>query len=418
MTPTEAGGAGVDGARLWDSVEALARVGATADGGVDRVALTEDDRRGRELVEGWLAEVGCELRRDGIGNVFAHLPGATEGPALMLGSHLDSQPNGGRFDGALGVLCGVEVLRALAARGEAPALPVELAIWTDEEGARFDVSCIGSSVYAGEIPLAEALALRDADGVTVGAALDALGLRGEAAIGEPLPAAYLELHIEQGPVLERLGMPIGIVEAIPGTRWHEIRFTGASGHAGATPYELRHDTLLPAAEVIRRLDQIGRSRPPYGRGTTCKVDVSPNAGSVLPGEVTILTDLRHTDEETVAAMEAELRDAAAEAARAAGVEVEVRSVWGQRAVPFDPAWMELLERASAECGLDSHRLPSGAGHDAGLLAALAPTGMLFVPCADGVSHHPAERVEPDDAVAGARVLLRAVELWLERQAGR
>ena len=293
----------------------------------------------------WLADVGCVIRRDAIGNVFGRREGREpERPAVMIGSHLDSQPDGGRYDGALGVLAGLEVLRTIDEQELVHRAPIEVAIWTDEEGARFGASCIGSSVYAGALELERALALTDADGVRFGDALPRLG--GEHPVGEPLPACYLELHIEQGPRLDRDGRPVGVVEGVTGIEWIAVRIAGRTGHAGTTPPDARLDALLAAARLVAAVDAIAGSRPPDARGTVCVIRAHPNAGSVVVGETELLVDLRHPDAEVLAAMVADL-DALCDGLRRAGFAVTLEARWSQPPIAFDRGCIAALERAAA-----------------------------------------------------------------------
>jgi N-carbamoyl-L-amino-acid hydrolase len=395
-----------DAQRLERSIEELARIGRTPAGGVSRIALTEADRDGRRLVERRLADLGCSIRRDRIGNVFARREGSVpELPAVMVGSHLDSQPDGGRYDGALGVLAGLEVLRTLDERGLTHRAPIELAIWTDEEGARFDVSCIGSSVYAGALELERALALTDADGVLLRDALG--GLAGAHPIGEPLPACYLELHIEQGPHLDRSGRAVAVVDGITGIEWIAVRIVGRTAHAGTTPPEARRDALLAAARLTLAVDASAAARAPAGRGTVCVLRAQPNAGSVVTGETELLVDLRHPSADVLAEMVGELT-AFCDGLRADGFAVAQEPRWSQPPIAFHPDCIATLEQAAARHVSDAPRMVSGAGHDAGYLAMRVPTAMLFVACRDGISHHPDEHVRPQDAATATAVLLDAV----------
>ena len=395
----------VDGARLWRSLQQLGSVGATASGGVRRIALTPEDMAGRRLVEGWAIEAGCVARTDAVGNLVLRRAGRDEQrPAVMVGSHLDTQPDGGRFDGALGVLAGLELLRTLAqARIETEA-PIELAIWTDEEGARFDVSCVGSSVFGGALPLRRALELRDGDGVALSEALARAGAVGAATIGAPLPSCYFELHIEQGPVLEALGATIGVVGGIVGIRWLEVTLTGEQRHAGTTPMDARRDALLAAARLVLAVDELALRHGPDARGTVCVLEAEPNAGSVVVGRTRLVVDLRHPQAETLECMEAELRRRVADL----GVAGEVGELWVQPPTLFDSACVGAVRDAAGALGLPAHELLSGAGHDAGYLAPIVPTAMVFIPCRGGISHHPAEHAEPEHVAAGADVLLHAV----------
>ncbi len=395
----------VDAARLWRTLEEFAEIGGSGGGRVDRVALTPADGAARERLAEHCAELGATVTRDAIGNAFHRLEGTDPDlPPVLLGSHLDSQPGGGRFDGALGVIAGLEVLRVAAA--SPPRRSIELVDWTDEEGARFGVSCIGSSVYSGRLGLAEALALTDAEGVTVREALDGIDAAGAAPAEAGSPRAYLELHIEQGPVLEAAGKTIGVVESIVGIRWLEVRIVGAGGHAGTTPAEGRRDALAAAAELILRVGEIAAGAGPTARGTVCTIAAEPNAGSVIAGEVKVLVDFRHGEEDGMVAMAAEL-DAALEDLRARGFGCECTPTWVQRPFAMDPECVDLVAAQAAELGYAAMRMPSGAGHDAGYLTAVAPTAMVFIPCAAGISHNPRESVTPEDAAAGAAVLLRS-----------
>jgi N-carbamoyl-L-amino-acid hydrolase len=395
----------VDADRLWRTLEEFAAIGGSAGGRVDRVALTPTDGAGRELLAGLCEEIGCTVTRDAIGNTFHRLEGSDASLApVMIGSHLDSQPGGGRFDGALGVIGGLEVLRAIAEESP-PRRSIELVNWTDEEGARFAVSCIGSSVFAGRLAIEEALGLTDADGVTVAEGLAQIGAVGDRLAAVP-PHAYLELHIEQGPVLESEGKTIGVVESIVGIQWLEVRIEGASGHAGTTPAQGRRDALAAAADVIVRVGEIAASRGPAARGTVCTIEAKPNAGSVIAGEVELLVDFRHSENAELAAMVGEL-DRFLEQLSVRGFGCERSLAWGQEPFAMDPGCVRLVEDQAALLELGSLRMPSGAGHDAGYLSTVAPTAMVFVPCAEGISHNPRESVTALDAAAGAEVLLRS-----------
>lgn len=404
----------VDGDRLWASIQAMARVGATPTGGVRRLALTPEDLAGRELLLEWLEPLGCEVRRDAAGNLFARRPGADPGAAAVaVGSHLDSQPDGGAFDGALGVLAGLEVLRALDDAGHTTRRPIELVVWTDEEGARFDVSCVGSQVWAGALPLDDARELRDGDGATFGDALAALGDPTGAVAPDDLDA-YFELHIEQGPQLEEEGVAVGVVEGIFAIRWLEVTLTGRQSHAGTTPMDRRADAALAAARVIDLVDAIGRGHGPDGRGTVCTLALEPDAGSVIAGGARLMVDLRHSSEDELDAMQDRLQAGLAELPRSCGVRATTRDLWIQPRIRFDPSCVDLVQTGADAAGLTSRRMLSGAGHDAGYVAGVVPTAMIFVPCRGGVSHHPDEWASPEAVREGAQVLLDAVRLRADR----
>lgn len=398
-----------NGQRLWSSLEQLATIGGRADGGVQRLALTHEDREARRLVAGWAREIGCSERLDQVGNLFLRREGSDpQRPAVMVGSHLDSQPTGGRFDGALGVLAGLEVLRTLHERGLEHTAPVELAIWTDEEGARFDASEIGSSVFCGEMSLEDAYALTDRDGVTVRQAIEAVGLLGTHPVGQPLPDAYFELHIEQGPILEREDVPIGVVEGATGIEWYEVAFTGAAAHAGPTPMSERRDAGLAAGRLVEAVQRIGLEHQPDGRAAVCTLHAEPNAGSVLIGRSRLLVDLRHPDAAELAHMAHQLRTEAERIAALGAVAAAIRLQWGQPPASFDPDCRDLVRTAAEKLGLATYAIVSGAGHDAVGLSRVAPTAMIFIPCRDGISHHPDEWARPAHVTAGADVLLNAV----------
>jgi N-carbamoyl-L-amino-acid hydrolase len=385
----------------------MAGVGAGLAGGVRRLALSSEDVAGRDLLRAAASDLGCTCRSDLAGNLFIRRAGATDGAPVAFGSHLDTQPNGGAFDGALGVLAGLEVLRALEDAGARTRLPLELVVWTDEEGARFDVSCIGSSIYAGALGLGEARALADGDGVTFGRALELAGEAGELAPGTPALDAYFELHIEQGPQLEAAGLQIGVVDGIVGIRWLEVVLEGAQGHAGTTPMHARADALDAAARIVAAVSRIGHEHGADGRGTVCVVEIEPNAASVIPGRARMVVDLRHAAADVLDAMERELRaafDHLPTSVRAA----PLRELWVQPPISFDPGCVDLVEASARRLGLSWRRMLSGAGHDAGYVSMVAPTAMIFIPCREGVSHHPSEYASPDQVAAGASVLLEAV----------
>jgi N-carbamoyl-L-amino-acid hydrolase len=396
----------VDGARLWESLMALARIGATDKGGVCRLALTDLDRQGRELVMQWARELGCAIRIDAIGNIFMRRAGRRgDLPPVMTGSHIDTQPTGGKFDGNYGVLAGIEVLRTLQAHGIVTEAPVEVVIWTNEEGSRFVPVMMGSGVFAGAFTLAHALEQRDRDGVSVAQALQAIGHDGPEAVGGRPVAAYFEAHIEQGPILEANGKTIGLVRGALGQRWFDVTVTGMEAHAGPTPMELRRDALLAAADIVRQVNRIALDHAPHARGTVGCLDTYPNSRNVIPGRVSLTVDLRAADDATLAAMAAALREYCA--ARP-GVSIDVREVVYFPPQPFDDGLVAALQDSARELGLSSMDVVSGAGHDAVYLARVAPTAMIFVPCKDGISHNEIEDAQPEHLEAGCNVLLSAV----------
>ncbi|WP_042885153.1 Zn-dependent hydrolase [Cupriavidus necator] len=402
----------INGARLWQSLMDLAAIGATPRGGVCRIALTEADRKGRDLVVQWCREAGLEVRVDEIGNVFARRAGTDpNASAVATGSHIDTQPSGGKFDGNFGVLAGLEVMRTLNDLGIATRAPLEVAFWTNEEGTRFTPVMMGSGVFAGEFDAAFARAQTDLDGVSVGSALEAIGYRGTQPAGEVpggMFAAYFEAHIEQGPVLEAAGLPIGVVSGALGQQWYDVTVTGMDAHAGPTPLALRHDAMLAAARMVDAVNRIAHDEAPHGRGTVGYLQVSPNSRNVIPGRVEFSVDFRNLSQDGLDRMHAAMHAAFEGIAAAGGVEVGIRQVVKFEPCAFAPECVGSVRRAAAALGLPHMDVVSGAGHDAVYVARRAPTGMIFVPCKDGISHNELEDALPEHVEAGANVLLQAM----------
>ena len=403
----------VNGERLWQSLMHLAELGATPKGGVCRLALTDLDRQARDRVVGWAREAGCSIRVDAIGNIFARRPGSDPArAAIATGSHIDTQPTGGKFDGNYGVLAGLEVVRTLNDVGIATAAPIEVCVWTNEEGSRFVPVMMGSGVYAGAFPLEHALAARDRDGVSVREALRSIGYAGNApaavADGAPVFGAYFEAHIEQGPVLEASGDVIGVVTGALGQRWYDVTITGMEAHAGPTPMRLRQDALLPATRLMQQVNAIALAQQPDARGTVGWVDVFPNSRNVIPGRVRFTVDFRHTTDAGLAKMDAELRAAAAQLASETGLRIEVDQVVYFPPQPFTPTLVDAVRAGARALGLPQQDIVSGAGHDAVYVARHAPTAMIFVPCKDGISHNEIEDAKEAHLTAGANVLLHAM----------
>jgi N-carbamoyl-L-amino-acid hydrolase len=404
-----AGNLRINEARLWDSLMEMAAIGATPKGGVRRIALSPEDMAGRDLFARWCMALGCSLRVDAAGNMFARRPGQDPSrPPVLIGSHLDSQPTGGKFDGALGVLAGIEVLRVLQEAGIETEAPIEVVNWTDEEGARFGRAMIGSGLWAGQLDPAETEALRDADGVTLGAALDAAGARG-AAHAAPFPAdSYFEVHIEQGPILEREGKRIGVVTGAQAQLWLRAAVTGRDSHAGTTPPSARRDALVGAARMVLAVQTIMRDAGEAGRGTVGSLVVAPGSPNVIPGEVRFTVEFRNPSEAVVAAQAERFRTEAEAIAAGEGLALALEERFRIAAQPFDPACVGLVREAAARLGLSAMEIVSGAGHDAVHVAPVVPSAMIFVPCRDGLSHNEAESIEPSEAADGAAVLLDAV----------
>ena len=399
----------IDGKRLWDSLMAMAEIGATPKGGVRRLTLTDVDKRGRDRFRAECEAAGLTVRIDAIGNMFARREGRDSGrKPVLMGSHLDSQPSGGKFDGALGVLAGLEVMRSLNELGIVTDAPIELVNWTDEEGSRFGRSLLGSGVWAGMWGLEEARALTDPEGVAAGAALDAIGYNGPAPAAAFPADAYFELHIEQGPLLEREGKLIGIVTGTQAQVWYDAVVTGQESHAGTTPPSARKDALVCAARIVDLVDRMMRARGEDGRGTVGQMFVSPNSRNVIPGEVRFSVEFRHPDTAEVERLDAQFPREAGFIARDCRVRFELRRVFLAPHQPFDPACMDLVRQGAAKLGYPAREIVSGAGHDAVYVAQHVPTAMIFTPCKDGLSHNEAEEIKPEEAEAGCQVLFEAV----------
>jgi len=397
----------VDGDRLWRSLMELAEIGATARGGVCRLTLSDEDRRARERFVAWARAAGLDAHVDAIGNIRCRRPGADpEAPSVAMGSHLDSQPSGGKFDGAYGVLAGLEVMRTLAEAGVRTRAPLEVISWTNEEGSRFVPVMMGSGVVAGVFPLAYCLAQRDLEGRTVGEELARIGYAGDAPMTPP--GAYFEAHIEQGPVLEQTGDTIGVVVGALGQRWFDAVLTGQDAHAGPTPMHARRDALLAAARLVLEVNRIACEAPGYARGTVGQMLVRPNSRNVVPGEVGMSVEFRNDDEGRLDAMVAELAESIAGIERETGVAVRLQEVTRFAPCRFDAGMVEAVREAARAFGYRHRDIVSGAGHDAVYMARVAPSAMIFVPCAGGLSHNEAEWATPEDLAAGANVLLAAV----------
>jgi N-carbamoyl-L-amino-acid hydrolase len=393
--------------RLEESMDALGHVGGTANGGLNRVALTDDDRRGRDLLVGWMREAGLTVTVDQMGNIFGLRAGTDNLPPVVMGSHADSVPTGGKYDGQLGVLCALEAIRTLNDRRAATRHPVAMAIFTNEEGARFQPAMIGSGVMAGRIPLEDAYNARDRDGVRLGDELERIGYLGaEPCIPRPL-RAYLELHIEQGPILEEQHLPVGVVEGIVAISWSRLTLTGVQDHAGPTPMRIRHDALVAAAEIVRGVREIPRKIGGDMVSTVGRLDVTPNIPNAIPGRVTMSVDLRAPDEHHVTRALGFLDRLVKDAARAEGVTFELEHYWRVPRTHFDLEVVDTIEAAAKGLGYGYRRILSGAGHDAQYMAAICPTGMIFVPSRNGRSHCEEEFTPMDDIEKGANTLLTA-----------
>jgi len=398
-----------NGNRLWQSLESLNKIGATAKGGVKRLTLTDLDRQARDLVIGWGKAEGLTITIDKIGNIFMRRAGTDPSRApIMAGSHIDTQPSGGRFDGNFGVLAALEVVRTLNQHQVQTAAPIEVAIWTNEEGSRFVPVMMGSGVFCGAFTLEHAYAAKDVDGKSVKEELERIGYVGDETPGQHPIGAYFEAHIEQGPVLEDEGKIIGVVPAVLGLSWYDCTVTGLEAHAGSTPMPLRRDALQVATKIMQEVVAIAGRYQPYGRGTVGFVQNSPNSRNVIPGEVKFSIDIRNVNKELLDTMQGELSTFIEQTAQQSGLAIKLEQVSHFPPCPFHPDCVAAVRRATEKLGYPHMDVVSGAGHDAVYAARVAPAGMIFVPCKDGISHNEIEDAKPEHLEAGCNVLLHAM----------
>jgi N-carbamoyl-L-amino-acid hydrolase len=399
----------INQARLWDSIMEMAKIGATPKGGCNRLALTDLDRQGRDLFISWCKEAGCTITVDRMGNIFARRPGRNdELDPVVFGSHLDTQPTGGKFDGVFGVLAGLEVIRTLNDHSYETDAPLEVAVWTNEEGSRFAPAMIASGVFAGVFPEEYGMSRTDLDGKPIGAELERIGYKGDAPCGGRPFKAFFEAHIEQGPTLEAEGRTIGVVTGIQGIRWFECTVTGRESHAGTTPMGMRMDALLGAARIVDEINLIAQAHGPDAVSTVGLMQVHPNSRNVIPGAVFFTVDIRHPDDAVLQDMANDVQAITDRVTAELGLTHNLCEIWHSPAVPFDKSCVTSVRRAAEEAGYSHRDIVSGAGHDAGYVSRVAPTAMIFVPCADGISHNESESATPEDLAAGCNVLLRAV----------
>ncbi|QEN90233.1 Zn-dependent hydrolase [Labrys sp. KNU-23] len=403
--------------RLWDSLMETAKFGGTAKGGIKRLTLSDEDKRVRDWFKAQCEALGCTVSVDEVGNMFAVRPGRNNDlPPIAMGSHLDTQPTGGKFDGVLGVLGALEAMRTLHEQGYETNAPVEIINWTNEEGSRFAPAMLASGVFAGVFTPDYAYERLDRDGISFKDELERIGYRGTQKAGAHKFQAMFELHIEQGPILEDEKTMIGVVTGVQGMRWYEVTVTGQDAHTGATPMYLRKNALLGAARIIEAVDAIGQKHQP-GVATVGLIENKPNSRNVVPGEVFFTIDLRHPDEEVLEVMEQEFRAALEAALPPMKLAYEEKRIWISPAVKFAPELIECVEHGADKAGFAMRRMVSGAGHDAAYIARVAPTTMIFVPCEGGLSHNEAESTSFDECAAGAQVLLNAVIEHDRRLAG-
>ncbi len=399
----------IDGARLWDSLMELARIGATEKGGVCRLALTDLDRQARDLFRSWCEAAGCTVSVDKMGNMFARRPGKDNSlPPVMTGSHIDSQPTGGKFDGAYGIMAGLEVIRTLNDYNYETQRPVEVAVWTNEEGSRFAPAMVASGVFAGVFDLSYGLSRADVDGKSMGEELARIGYAGSEPVGGRSVAAFFEAHIEQGPILEAEKKTIGVVAGAQGQRWYEVVLIGQEAHAGPTPMRRRKDALVGAARLVGAVNRIGLENQPYACATVGMMQVSPNSRNTIPGRVFFTIDFRHPEDVVLLKMDAAIRAEADKVAKEIGLELDLKQIWYSPPVKFAEGCVAAVRGAAEELGFKHMDIISGAGHDACYISRVAPTGMVFVPCENGISHNEIENATREDLAAGCDVLLRAI----------
>ena len=399
----------INGERLWASLMELAQIGATKKGGVCRLTLTDLDKEGRDLVIRWARDAGMSVVIDKIGNGFMRRPGRNNAlPPIMTGSHIDTQPTGGKFDGNYGVLAGIEVVRTLNDHGIETEAPIEVAFWTNEEGSRFVPVMMGSGVFAKAFTLEHAYAAKDTEGKSVKEELARIGYIGPQEPGDHPIGAYFETHIEQGPVLEDNDITIGVVQGVLGIRWFDCTVTGMEAHAGPTPMALRKDALQVATHLMQEVVASALRHKPHGRGTVGMVQVFPNSRNVIPGRVKFSMDLRNGTDALVDQMVDEVKAYAARISQESGLKIEIEMVSSYSAIGFHADCVDAVARASAKLGYSNMPVVSGAGHDAVYMARLASSGMIFIPCKDGISHNEIEDAKPEHITAGCNVLLHAM----------
>jgi beta-ureidopropionase / N-carbamoyl-L-amino-acid hydrolase len=395
--------------RLWSELMQTATIGATPRGGICRLTLTELDGQVRDWFKQRVEALGCKVTVDDMGAMFARRPGSSaEVPPIAMGSHLDTQPTGGKFDGVLGVLAALEALRTLVEAGYETYAPIEVINWTNEEGSRFAPALIASGVFAGVFDSSWAREQKDRAGITFGEALQSIGYRGTERCGAHPLSAFFELHIEQGPVLEAEGKEIGIVTGVQAVRWFEVTITGEEAHTGATPMNLRKNALLGAARLIDRVEAIARAHGPLAVGTVGMIEVSPNSRNVVPGQALFSVDLRHPEAEVLDAMEQSLEQELNGVCEALGLRSAMHKIWSNPPVHFDAACIAAVRLAASASGFTTREMTSGAAHDAAYIARVAPAAMIFVPSRGGISHNEIEFTSKEQCAAGAQVLLQAV----------
>ena len=395
--------------RHWSRLMELATIGATSKGGVCRVALTDQDRAGRDLYIKWCKKAGCDIDIDQMGNIFARRAGKIDSlPPIMMGSHLDSQPTGGKFDGAYGVLAGLEVIETLNDHQVETNHPIEIVSWTNEEGARFAPAMVSSGVFAGVFTLEEAYSCTDKQGKKLGDELERIGYKGPTPVGNRPYSATFEIHIEQGPILEQSGHTVGVVTGVQGIRWYDLVLYGKETHAGPTPMAWRVDPVRSATDILQGLYKLADTYGPNARITVGYLDANPGVKNTVPGSLKVSIDMRHPNERTLIAMHNDLKFMIREHLQSSKVTGDLKEIWYAPPVRFDEHCIEAVRGAAKKLGIPSKEMVSGAGHDAVYVSKVAPTSMIFIPCKDGLSHNELESIELEHAVDGTNVLLHAV----------
>lgn len=399
----------INGERLWDSLMQMAEIGATPRGGCNRQALTDLDRQGRDLFCDWARDAGCTVRVDQMGNLFIHRAGKDESaPVVMTGSHLDTQPTGGKYDGVYGVLAGLEVIRTLNDEGIETQVPVEVAVWTNEEGARFSPAMVGSGVWCGEFSLEYGHGRSDKEGKTIGEELSRIGYLGEVACSPHAVKGCFEVHIEQGPILEEESLQVGVVTGVQGMNWYDLTYTGSPVHAGPTPMSMRRDPFMGIHRLVSRLYEIVGEYAPASRVTFGDIKAIPGARNTVPEQVVLTVDLRHPDQATLDEIDTRFRALAQEIADECNLESDIHEEWRSPAVVFDTDCVAAVDAAVKALGYPHRKMSSGAGHDSVYVSKVVPASMIFIPCKDGISHNEAESAKPEDVEAGCNVLANAM----------
>ena len=399
----------INSKRLWSRLMSMAEIGVTEKGGCNRQALTDEDKAGRELLMQWCREAGCEVRCDAVGNIFARRTGTdTNAKAVITGSHLDTQPTGGKYDGIYGVLAGLEVIETLNDHAINTVNQIEVVVWTNEEGCRFDMAMMGSAYWSGHVRLEDVYALEDTNGRSVGQELKRIGHKGSATFCPADVKAAFETHIEQGPVLEMEKKTIGVVTGVQHMSRHRVSVEGQEAHAGPTPMYMRRDPVMVLASVLSRIYELGKTLGPESRVTFGVINTRPGSSNTVPGELMFTIDLRHPQKKTYDELVSGAENIVKEELQNYGLNGHMECFWKAPGVEFDESCIDAVRNAVGIYNYPSMSLVSGAGHDACNVAAVVPTSMIFIPCKGGLSHNEAEFASKEDVEAGCNVLLQAI----------